>query len=253
MKATRFEYRFRFWIHVLIYLLGFLAPWTYWTSSNLGTQANAEPLWLELSTLLFRQGWLTYNAAVLALLAAALVFTGLGAWLRVWGAAYMGADVVQSKIMLGADRVVADGPYRRTRNPLYLGTLLHTIGIALLMPPTGALFAIPLLWIFQVRLALAEEPFLEARFGQAYLEYKARVPRFLPTPAPQVAAAGHAPRWGQALLGELYFLGAFLTLAVFGWSFDRTVMRQGLLISAGVAIIARAFVSRTVAPTVKPA
>ncbi len=81
--------------------------------------------------------------------------------------------------------MLADGPYRRTRNPLYLGTLLHTLGVTILMPPSGAVFAVVLLWIFQVRLALAEEPFLAARFGQPYLDYKKAVPRFLPATKPQ--------------------------------------------------------------------
>ena len=243
MQATRFEYRFRFWIHALIYLLGFFAPWTllsFWNSANLSAQAINEPAWLEISTLLFRQGLLSYNAAVLALLIVALVFTGLGAWLRVWGAAYVSSGVVQSSSMHG-NTLLADGPYRRTRNPLYLGTLLHTIGISLLMPPSGAVFAVVLLWIFQIRLALAEEPFLTARFGQPYVDYKNSVPRFLPAPTPQIASAGATPHWGQALLGELYFVGAFLTLSIFGWGFDRTALRRGLLISLGAALIARAF------------
>jgi protein-S-isoprenylcysteine O-methyltransferase Ste14 len=248
MKATHFEYRYRFWIQALIYVLGFAAPWTYlafWNSGSLGAQALNEPAWLEISTLLYRQGWLTYNAAVVALLIAALVFTGLGAWLRLWGAAYTDADIVQSDAMQAAGGgLLADGPYRRTRNPLYLGTLLHTIGISVLMPPSGAIFAIVLLWLFQVRLALAEESLLMARCGQPYLDYKNAVPRFLPAPTPQVASAGRAPVWGQALLREIYFVGALLTLAIFGWSFDRTALRQGILISLGVALIARAFVPR---------
>jgi protein-S-isoprenylcysteine O-methyltransferase Ste14 len=236
MHATRFEYRFRFWIQCLIYALGFTAPWTYlpiW-NSGLTAQANNEPAWLAISTLLFRQGWLTYNTAVMALLIVALIFTALGAWFRLWGAAYRSSS----------DALPADGPYRRTRNPLYLGTMLHTIGIAILMPPSGAVVAIVLMCVFDVRLALAEETLLAARFGQSYRAYEAAVPRFLPTPTPQAAPVGIAPHWLQALLSEIYFLGAFLTLAIFGWGFDRTVFRQGLLISLGVAIIARAFLRK---------
>jgi protein-S-isoprenylcysteine O-methyltransferase Ste14 len=242
MSATRFEYRFRFAIHAVIYMLGFWSPWLF--VNGLASGANIdEPSWLALSTIFFRQGWLTYNGAVIALLVVALVFTALGAWFRVWGAAYVGSGVVQSPAMHG-EAMLADGPYRRTRNPLYLGTLLHTIGISLLMPPSGALLAVVLLWVFQVRLALAEEPFLAARFGQAYLDYKQAVPRFLPAPTPQVAAAGQKPHWLQAVLGELYFILAFLVLAVFGWGFDKTTIRQGILISLGVWLIVRALMPR---------
>jgi protein-S-isoprenylcysteine O-methyltransferase Ste14 len=242
MQATRFEYRFRFWIQCLIYALGFTAPWTYlpiW-NSGLTTQANNEPAWLAISTLLFRQGWLTYNTAVMALLIVALVFTALGAWFRLCGAAYSGP---------GATMLV-DGPYRRTRNPLQLGLMLHTIGIAILMPPSGAIVAIVLMCFFEVRLALAEESLLASRFGATYIAYKTAVPLLLPAPTPQIAAAGVAPHWVQALFSEIYFVGAFLTLAIFGWGFDRTVFRQGLLISLGVAIIVRAFLPKPVAQDV---
>jgi len=236
MHATRFEYRFRFWIQCVIYALGFLSPWTYlpFWNSGLTTQANNEPAWLAVSTLLFRQGWLTYNTAVMALLIVALVFTALGAWFRLWGAAYSGP----------AAAMAPGGPYLRTRNPLHLGLMLHTLGIAILMPPSGAVVAIVLMCLFEIRLALAEESLLAARFGQPYLAYKAAVPRFLPAPAPQVASASVAPHWLQALLGQIYFVGAFLTLALFGWGFDRTAFRRGLLISLGVAIIAQAFLPK---------
>lgn len=240
MKATRFEYRFRFAIHALIFVLGFVAPWLYLPAFASSTsRAIDEPAWLGLSTVLYRQGWLTYDAAVIALLVLALVFALLGAWFRIWGAAYVGAGVVGSPTMHG-ETMLADGPYRRTRNPLYLGTLLHTIGISLLMPPTGAVFTVVLIWVLQIRLALAEEPFLTARLGQPYLDYVKAVPRFLPAPTPQVAAAGKKPHWLMAMLSELYFLLAFLVLAVFGWGFDKMAIRRGILISVGVWLVVRA-------------
>jgi protein-S-isoprenylcysteine O-methyltransferase Ste14 len=239
MQASRFEYRFRFAIHALIYILGFTAPWLFITALADVPCFSTKSTWLISSSMLSRQGWLTFSAATVVLLTIALVFTALGAFLRIWGSAYVGSSVVKSPAMHGAT-MLADGPFRRTRNPLYLGTLLHTIGVAILMPPSGALFAVTLLWIFQVRLALAEEPFLAARFGQPYLDYKAAVPRFLPALTPQVPAAGAQPRWLQSLLGELYFPSAFLVLAIFGWSFNAQPIRQGLLISLGVWLIVRA-------------
>jgi protein-S-isoprenylcysteine O-methyltransferase Ste14 len=245
MKASKFEYRFRFIIHALIYLLGFWAPWLYLPSLT-PSGAIDEPSWLALSTLFFRQGWLTYNAAVITLLVVALIFTALGAWFRLWGTAYVGSGIVSSGGM-HSKTMLADGPYRHTRNPLYLGTLLHTLGISLLMPPSGAVFAVVLIWIFQIRLVLAEEPFLAARFGQPYLDYTAAVPRFLPALDPQVPAGGAHPHWLQAALGELYFILAFLVLAVFGWTYDKTTLRQGILISLGVWLIVRAFLPREMA------
>jgi protein-S-isoprenylcysteine O-methyltransferase Ste14 len=242
MKASAFEYRFRFAIHALIYLFGFLAvPAALLISPDLKEIVGftSKSTWLVLSSTISRAGWLTFSAATVALLVVALVFTALGAWMRVWGAAYVGAAVVRSGSMHG-EAMLADGPYRRTRNPLYLGTLLHTIGIAILMTPTGTIVSILLIWLFQIRLALAEEAFLTQRFGQPYLQYKAAVPRFLPTPKPQIPAAGKRPRWVQALLGELYFVAAFGVLATLGWGFNAQPLQQGLLISLGVWLVVRA-------------
>jgi protein-S-isoprenylcysteine O-methyltransferase Ste14 len=243
MQAAGFEYRFRFAIHAVIYILGFTAPWLFLRSLAGVPGFTTSSTWLVLSSALSRQGWLAFDVATVVLLVMALVLTALGAGLRVWGSAYVGSSIVKSPTMHGT-AMLADGPYRRTRNPLYLGTLLHTLGVTILMPPSGALFAVVFLWIFQVRLALAEEPFLAARFGQPYLDYKAAVPRFLPSPTPQIAAAGARPHWLQALLGEIYFPAAFLVLAIFGWSFNAEPLRQGLLISLGVWLVVRAFLPR---------
>jgi protein-S-isoprenylcysteine O-methyltransferase Ste14 len=243
MQATRFEYRFRFAIHAVIYILGFSAPWLFLRSLAGVPGFTTSSTWLVLSSAISRQGWLAFDAATVVLLVIALLFTALGAVLRVWGSAYVGSSIVMSPTMHGA-AMLADGPYRRTRNPLYLGTLLHTVGVTILMPPSGALFAVAFLWIFQIRLALAEEPFLAARFGQPYLDYKAAVPRFLPSPTPRITAAGARPHWLQSLLGEFYFPAAFLVLAIFGWSFNAEPLRQGLLISLGAWLVVRACLPR---------
>ena len=244
-KASSFEYRFRFILHAIIYVLGFWSPWLYWGNVlNLTDKST----WLVLSSDLARTGWLGFGESTIAVLILALILTGLGAWLRTWGTAYVSTGIVQSRTMHG-NTMLADGPYRRTRNPLYLGTLLHTIGISILMPPSGAIFAVALLWALQIRLALAEEPFLTAQFGQPYLDYIARVPRFIPALTPRVPAAGATPHWVQAVLGELYFTCAFLVLAILGWSFNAHPMQQGILISLGVWLVVRAFLPRAAAAT----
>jgi protein-S-isoprenylcysteine O-methyltransferase Ste14 len=234
MRASAFEYKYRFLIHAVIYLLAFQAPWN--NSLNL----TDETTWQILANVLLRHRLFSFMTAAELILILAMVFMALAAWLRIWGSAYVGARVVHSGSMHG-DAMLADGPYRRTRNPLYLGTLLHTFGLTILMTPSGAILAVVLIWILQIRLALAEEPFLAARFGQPYLDYKAAVPRFLPSLRALVPAAGQQPHWMQAVLGEFYFLAAFLVLAVFGWSFNARPLRFDLLIVLGVWLIVRAF------------
>jgi protein-S-isoprenylcysteine O-methyltransferase Ste14 len=241
MRASALEYRFRFAIHGILFGLAFACPWAEplgWTTKS---------AWLVLSTVIARQGWLPFTSASMAILLYVLLFTGLGAWLRVWGSAYLGAGVVQSGAMHGSTQVrgmLADGPYRHTRNPLYLGTLLHTMGLVMLIPPSGAVFLVATIWILQFRLALAEEPFLTAQFGEAYREYAARVPRFLPMIAAQVPAAGAKPHWLLALAGEIYFSGVFVTLAIFGWGFNPMPIRQGVLISLGLWLVMIALIPR---------
>jgi hypothetical protein len=142
------------------------------------------------------------------------------------------------------ETMLADGPYRRTRNPLYLGTILHIVGLAILMPPSGAIFCVALIWVLQVRLALAEEPFLTERFGEAYVEYRKAVPRFLPAPTPQVPAAGKPAHWLQGFFGEIYMVGVVITYVIFGWNFNATTMIRGVLISLGAWLIVKALLPR---------
>lgn len=239
MGATRFEYRFRFALHGLLYSLGFWAPWTFYTAA-LGSR---ETLWNVGMGELARTHALRFDSAAVLLLCLGIAFTALGAALRVWGSAYVGSSVVHSNSMHG-DALLADGPYRRTRNPLYLGTLLHTFGVALVMPVSGAVLTVALLWLYQVRLALAEEPFLTARFGEPYRAYALRVPRFLPALTPRVPAAGARPRWLQSLLGEVYVVGVATAFAALGWNFNSVTLIKGIVISLGLSIVARAFIPK---------
>jgi protein-S-isoprenylcysteine O-methyltransferase Ste14 len=76
--------------------------------------------------------------------------------------------------------LVVDGIYRRTRNPLYLGTALIYLGLGV---AAGSLWAIalvvPLLWVINVGVVAQEERYLERKFGDAYRAYKARVRRWV--------------------------------------------------------------------------
>jgi protein-S-isoprenylcysteine O-methyltransferase Ste14 len=77
-------------------------------------------------------------------------------------------------------RIVDEGPYRYTRNPMYLGHLIFMLGLALTFWSWFAfmLFAIRAAW-FQHRV-LGDEARLAATFGNDYAMYRARVKRWLP-------------------------------------------------------------------------
>lgn len=76
--------------------------------------------------------------------------------------------------------IVTGGVFRFRRNPLYLSLALLYIGISLLLEATWALLLLlPLLVVVQVGMIQREESYLERRFGQEYLTYKARVRRWI--------------------------------------------------------------------------
>lgn len=78
------------------------------------------------------------------------------------------------------DRIVAEGPYRFVRNPMYLGHLIFMAGLSVSFHSWAAavLLLVHIPW-FHARV-LKDEAHLEERFGAPYLEYKARVKRWIP-------------------------------------------------------------------------
>jgi len=74
---------------------------------------------------------------------------------------------------------IQEGPYRFTRNPMYLGMTLILLGIAFFAGTPPAFFT-PLAFFLTVSAAYVpfEEKKMEARFGEAYLAYKRRVRRW---------------------------------------------------------------------------
>jgi protein-S-isoprenylcysteine O-methyltransferase Ste14 len=238
LKASALEFRLRLWIFLVIYLLGFIAPWDMVMHLD-GTGPNAH-VWGQLAVLLSKGGRLSIASAFNVVLIAGILCAFAGAWLRTWGSAYLGADVMRDTAMRG-DGVVADGPYRYVRNPLYLGTWLNILALALLMPLSGAIFTVVLVVVFQIRLLLAEELFLREKLGDAYIAYCARVPRLLPALRARVAASGMRPRRQQAIRAEIFMWGTALSFSLLGWRYNAHLLIQCVLVSLGVSLIARAF------------
>ena len=76
--------------------------------------------------------------------------------------------------------LVFAGPYRFTRNPMYLGFLVLSAGIALAANALWPLLMLPFMVVFTNALIIAkEERYLERKFGEEYLGYKRRVRRWL--------------------------------------------------------------------------
>lgn len=246
MKATQFEFRFRLIIILLLYTLGFLAPWT-WTARHYGLPSTTT--WLAIPTLLDRWGWMRLDHASLLVTWLAIVFALAGAALRVWGTAYLSAAVVHSSAMYG-DQVMASGPYRYVRNPLYLGSCLLGLSIAILMPPSGAALFAVLLCLFYFRLILGEEAFLAGQSGESCLSYKKQVPRLLPRLRPSISSAAAHPQWLTSLLAEVFPVVFSICLAALAWRYQPQLLIKCLLVGFGLSLVARAFLPKRQAAAV---
>lgn len=78
--------------------------------------------------------------------------------------------------------LVEQGPYRYSRNPMVAGAFLGLLGVGFVVRSPLLLLYIPALGLVaQLYHVRTEEPELVERFGQAYVEYRQRVPRWLPT------------------------------------------------------------------------
>ena len=76
--------------------------------------------------------------------------------------------------------LIAEGPYRYSRNPLYLSMTLILVGLWILLGSLSPAVVVPLfVWWISRRFIANEERHLEAQFGRTYLEYKTKVRRWL--------------------------------------------------------------------------
>jgi protein-S-isoprenylcysteine O-methyltransferase Ste14 len=109
----------------------------------------------------------------LAAVTAALALAGSAAW-RFRRAGTPVRPFVPSTAL------VTDGPYRRTRNPMYVGLTLLLIGLAIALGTLSPWAVVPV-FVFAIdRLFIVrEEAILEQRFGQAYRAYRSSVRRWL--------------------------------------------------------------------------
>jgi protein-S-isoprenylcysteine O-methyltransferase Ste14 len=76
--------------------------------------------------------------------------------------------------------IVVNGPYRFTRNPIYLGMFLGQIGLAIAFDSLWILATlVPFYLVIRYGVVAREEAYLERKFGDVYLGYKSRVRRWL--------------------------------------------------------------------------
>jgi protein-S-isoprenylcysteine O-methyltransferase Ste14 len=210
MRATLFEFRNRWWIIFLIFGAAFGAysvdPVTSgvaianWTAKHLGMTP-------------------TDNAYRIVFACGALLLA-VAAFFRTWGTSYLKADVMRDS-RVHTEKLLADGPYRYVRNPLYLGNILMAAAIGVMASRIGFLILLFGMTIFVLRLILREEAELARDQGEPYRRYCAAVPRLLPSLWSRVPAAGNQAHWGQSIRAELMYW--LMALAMAGFAFTLNI------------------------------
>ena len=221
MKATNFEFHHRSLLNLI----------HFWIAFQLYSFDHVNVVWAFIH-------WNNPRGELIAriIFGFGAVLVGLAAAIRTWAAAYLRSDVVHDTA-LHTDKLVADGPYRHVRNPLYLGTFLMSVGIGLLASRSGfAILAVGAA-IRILRLIGREEAEFAAQQGPSFRDFAADVPRLLPSLRPRMPAAGLKPQWAQAFRGEAFMWGFFIMMIGFtitlndrvGWTLGGVTLALWLL------------------------
>ena len=131
-----------------------------------------------LSTLLPRYGWAEGSPGYWNWIGLIVVAPAVA--LLIWIVAFA-IPQAPSRVRLGLTPpfVMMRGPYGLTRNPMYVAELGLWLGLAVFFGSPLALIGFLVLWAVVTLIILPrEERGLEAAFGQTYLEYKDKVPRW---------------------------------------------------------------------------
>ncbi len=93
---------------------------------------------------------------------------------------FWGAYTLRKAVFVPENKLVAAGPYKFVRHPMYSGGIIGAFGLALFAgSEAGAIYSFALALVLS-HIADAEEEELRARFGEEYGEYAGKVPKLLP-------------------------------------------------------------------------
>ena len=147
-----------------------------------------------------------------------VLVTGAGELLRLLAVRHIGTISRTRTDRLGP--LVASGPFRWVRNPLYIGNAVLWIGLALVAQLPWLVAPIALLLALEYHAIVRwEEQLLAERLGQPYRDYMRAVPRWIPRPPrPSVNPATPAFGWQETLFSErgtlIAIVGGFVLLSL---------------------------------------
>jgi protein-S-isoprenylcysteine O-methyltransferase Ste14 len=226
MRATEFEFRHRFWFICLTYFVGFgCYKFDHLNAADALAQSvfsGSDPHLKSLAARHAIQGLFVISATLIT----------AAAWIRTWGGAYLRTEVVHDGAVR-TEKLVADGPYRHLRNPLYLGNMLLAVGFSILASRTGVVVLILGNLLIVLRLIGREEAAMVQSQGEAYRAFVAAVPRLWPSLRPRLPASGMQPRWFQAFLGEVWMWTFAVNGFLFAWKLNFHLYNTLLWVSGG--------------------
>lgn len=210
--ASDFEFKYRFWIFGLLF-------WVAFSTYAVDPQTSGAFLAEQIA----RWSGTTATASSYRIVfAIAALFCVAAAALRTWGTAYLNSEVMVD-MRMHTKRLVADGPYRYVRNPLYLGNVLLAIGFGLMSSRVGFVVLVVGMLIYSYRLILREEAGITASQGESYRQYCATVPRLLPSLLPKVPSSGAKAKWGDGLLGETFMWLLAISVIAFAITLNQRI------------------------------
>ena len=108
------------------------------------------------------------------------VLMALGSALHLWGMAHLGQNLTISISTRAGHCLITDGPFSWVRHPLYVGGMIESLGVCLLLSNGAVALCAGAFWGLVVWRTPLEEQVLREAFGEDYDAYCARVGRFFP-------------------------------------------------------------------------
>ena len=119
-------------------------------------------------------------AAWAVVLPAGLALSVVALALARWGRRTMKAAGTNINPALPATTVVMSGPFRYSRNPLYVALTILFLGLTLAANTWwGVVVLVPLSAVLHVGIVRREERYLERKFGDSYRNYRSKVRRYV--------------------------------------------------------------------------
>lgn len=138
--------------------------------ASLGAGVVVHFMWEPLR--FFPAGWVGHAAGWPVFGAALLIF--------LWSLRTLTRHATDFKMVRPTTELVDDGPYRFSRNPIYLALTLAYTGISLIVNTIWPLVGLPIvLVVMHYGVIRREERYLEGLFGDQYRQYRARVRRWV--------------------------------------------------------------------------